>query len=227
MADESSPPTDVVTDEAEHIGAAATTGPVARWAIHRHLYDWVLSLAHTRHATWSLFAISFAESSVFPIPPDVLLAPMCMSHRRRALWFATVTTVASILGALLGYAIGWGAWETTQGFFFNWVPGFTPDKFDTVQAWYDHWGVWVLLIAAFTPIPFKVFTIAGGVFGQMLIPFLLASLVGRAGRFYLVAAAFWWIGPKAAPLIDRYFNWLCLLFVLLLVGGFVLLKFLH
>lgn len=207
--------------------AAAPVGPVSRWALHRRLYDWVLSFAHHRHATTALFTISFAESSIFPIPPDVLLGPLCLGHRRRALWFAAVTTLGSVLGGLLGYLIGWGAWEVTRDFWYAWVPGFTPAEFETVQQWYAQWGVWILFAAAFTPVPFKVFTIAGGVMGQMLLPFLLASAVGRGLRFFLVAGLFWWIGPRALPFIDRYFNLLCILFVILLVGGFAALKLLH
>ena len=205
----------------------AGTSPTPRWALHRRLYDWVLSFAHRRHATTALFVLSFTESSFFPIPPDVLLGPLCLGHRRRALWFATVTTVASVLGALLGYAIGWGAWEALQEPVFRFIPGFSREKFDVVERWYGHWGVWVLFAAAFTPIPFKVFTIAGGVLHQPLLLFVLVATVGRAMRFYLVAAVFWLIGPRALPFIDRYFNLLCILFMALLAGGFLVLRLFH
>jgi membrane protein YqaA with SNARE-associated domain len=214
-------------DDVVHRAAEAAVGPVSRWAIHRRLYDWVLSLANTKHATWSLFALSFAESSFFPIPPDVLLGPLCLGKRERSLWFAVVTTVASVLGAILGYAIGHYAWEAVQGWMFGYVPGFSQDKFDTVQAWYDAWGVWILFVAAFTPIPFKVFTIAGGVFAQPLLPFIAVSAVGRGARFFLVAGIFWWVGPKAIPFIDKYFNLLCVVFVVLLIGGVMILKLMH
>ncbi|MFP4144623.1 MAG: YqaA family protein [Phycisphaeraceae bacterium] len=200
---------------------------VPRWAIHRRLYDWVLSFAQTRHATPALAAISFAESSFFPIPPDVLLGPLCLGHRRKAWWFAAVTTVASVAGAILGYLIGWGLWEVSKGFLYDWIPGFTPENFATVEAWYAQWGVWVLFGAAFTPLPFKVFTIAGGVLDQPFALFVLVSIVGRGMRFFLVAAIFNWLGARAMPFIDRWFNWLSLLFVVLLVGGFLALKLLH
>lgn len=206
---------------------AAETVPVPKWAIHRRMYDWVLSWAHRPHATWALAVMSFAESSFFPIPPDVLLAPMCMESKRRAWWFAFVTTVASVAGAVLGYYIGYGLWETTAQIWYDYIPGFNEDKFNKVQGLYDEWGVLVLFVAAFTPIPFKVFTIAGGVFHQPLIPFLLVSLVGRGLRFFLVAALFYWIGPKAKPFIDKWFNLLCVLFVVLLVGGFAAFKLMH
>jgi len=214
---------DPVTSQ-ERQAAEAPVGPVSRWAIHRRLYDWVLSLAHTKHATWSLAAIAFAESSFFPIPPDVLLAPLCLGKRAKAMWFATVTTISSVLGAVVGYAIGAFAWDVMQDVMYKYVPGFSEHKFHQVEGWYDQWGVWILFVAAFTPIPYKVFTIAGGVFGQALLPFLLVSLVGRGLRFFAVAALFWWIGPKAMPLIDKYFNLLCFLFAILLVGGFVIIK---
>ncbi len=183
-----------------------------------------MSFAHHKHATPALFVLSFAESSFFPIPPDVLLGPMCLGNRRRAVWFATVTTIASVLGAALGYAIGWGAWEAVDQFMYSYVPGFTPEHFQKVEAWYEQWGVWVLFAAAFTPIPFKVFTIAGGVFEQPLALFMIVSLVGRGLRFYLVAGLFAWMGHKATPFIDRYFNWLCVAFVILLIGGFAVIK---
>lgn len=207
--------------------AASGAGPVSRWAIHRRLYDWVLSLAHKKHATGALFLLSFAESSFFPIPPDVLLAPLCLGRRNRAMWFASVTTLASVVGALLGYAIGFGAWEVMADIMFRYVPGFTEEQFQKVGSWYDQWGVWVLFVAAFTPVPFKVFTIAGGVFHQPLWPFLGVSIIGRGLRFFLVAGLFWWVGPKATPWIDKYFNWLCLTFVVLLLGGFAMIKLLH
>ncbi len=213
--------------EAERDAAAAGVGPVSRWAIHRRLYDWVLSFAHKRYATSALFTLSFAESSFFPIPPDVLLMPMCLGHRKRSMWFATVTTVASVLGAYLGYIIGIGAIEVAL-----WIPGiemgqsaadkgtilWLQDKFNTNGELY-------VFIAALTPIPFKLLTITAGFAEMNLLTFTAACLIGRAARFYAVAGIVWWIGPKAVPLIDKYFNWLCAAFVVLLVGGFVFFKY--
>ena len=206
---------------------AAGGAPVWRWALHRRLYNWVLSFSHHRHSTLALFALSFAESSFFPIPPDVLLGPLCLGNRRKSMWFAAVTTVASVLGALLGYAIGHFAWGATAPFWYRYIPGFTPELFERVHGLYNQYGVLVLFAAAFSPIPFKVFTIAGGVFAQPLLPFVLVSLVGRALRFFLVAAIFHWVGPRALPFIDRYFNLLCIVFTLLLVGGVVAIKMLN
>ncbi|MBI1337799.1 MAG: DedA family protein [Phycisphaera sp.] len=207
--------------------AEAPVGPVSRWAIHRRLYDWVLSFAHHKHSTTALALLAFAESSFFPIPPDVLLGPLCLGKRKRAMWFAMVTTVASVAGALVGYAIGHYGWEALREVMFTYVPGFSAEKFETVKGLYDRWGVWVLFAAAFTPIPFKVFTIAGGVFDQPLGLFVVVSIVGRGLRFFMVAGLFYWVGPKALPFIDKYFNWLCVAFVVLLIAGFAVVRLLH
>ena len=206
----------------ETAAAESTVGPVSRWAIHRHLYDWVLSFAHHRHATSALFGLSFAESSFFPIPPDVLLAPLCLGHRKKAIWFATVTTVASVLGAFLGYAIGYGLIELALM-----IPGITQEKIDWLAGEFDLRGQWYVFIAALTPIPFKLLTVTAGFAEMNLGIFTVACVIGRAARFYAVAGLFWWVGPKAMPLIDKYFNLLCVLFIILLIGGFAVLKLLH
>ena len=212
--------------ETERDAAAATT-VVSRWAIHRRMYDWVLGFAHHRHSTAALATLSFAESSFFPIPPDVLLMPLCLGNRRRAFWFATVCTVASVLGGLAGYAIGWGLWEATSSFFYNYVPGFTEDKFQHVGGLYERYNFWVVFIAAFTPIPYKVITIAGGVFHINLPMFIVASIVGRGLRFFLVAGLMWKFGQPIVTFIDKYFNLLSIVFTLLLIGGFAVMKLLH
>lgn len=204
---------------------AAPSRPVPRWAIHRRLYDWVLSLAHHKHGTWALFLLSFAESSFFPVPPDVLQIALTLEKRERAWYFATVSTIASVLGGLLGYLIGWGFWEATQDLFYRYVPGFTPQVYDKVHGLYEQWNFWIVFAAAFTPIPYKVFTIAGGVFGVFLPMFVVASFVGRGARFFIVAALLWKFGPPVKGFIDRWFNLLCIVFTVLVVGGFAVLKF--
>ena len=208
------------------VGGGPDKAVVSRWAIHRRLYDWVLSFAHHKHSTTALFILAFAESSCFPVPPDVLLGPLCLGHRKKSLWFAIVCTVGSVTGAMLGYLIGWGLWDVLSQILYDYVPGFSEDKFDKVMVWYDDYGLWVLFLAAFTPIPFKVFTIAGGVFGQLFLPFIVVSAIGRGLRFFLVAGAFWLIGPSAQPFIDRHFNKLCVVFGLLLVGGVLVIHYL-
>jgi len=207
---------------------AAAEAPVvvSRWAIHRRLYDWVLSFAHHKHSTSALFLMSFAESSFFPVPPDVLLLPLCLERQRRAFWYATVCTVASVLGGMLGYLIGWGIWEAVSELFFRFVPGFTREGFERVQGLYRDWDFWVVFIAGFTPIPYKIFTIAAGVF-QISVPmFIIASVISRAARFFLLATLAWKFGRPIVAFIDRYFNLLSIAFVILLIGGFVILKLL-
>ncbi len=211
----------------EAVEALELKPPVSRWALHRRLYNWTLRLSESKHATGALFGISFAESSFFPIPPDVLLAPLCLGNRSKAFWFATVTTIASVLGAVAGYLIGMYAWGATADFWYSNIPGFSQEKFAKVEGWYDTYGVWILFIAAFTPVPYKIFTIAGGVMGQALLPFVLVSIVGRGARFFLVAGLLWWIGPKAEPFIDKYFNWLCLAVVVLGIAGVAVLQVMH
>ena len=225
------PPPDVTpltapVDDAERDAAAATT-VVSRWAIHRRMYDWVLGFAHHKHSTAALATLSFAESSFFPIPPDVLLMPLCLGNRRKAFWFATVCTIASVLGGIAGYAIGWGLWHLLANFFFTYVPGFTPQQFQRVGGLYEQYNFWVVFIAAFTPIPYKVITIAAGVFSISLPMFIIASVIGRALRFFLVAALMWKFGPPIVKFIDRYFNLLSIVFTLLLIGGFAVLKMMH
>jgi len=166
--------------------------------------------------------LSFVESSFFPVPPDILLGPLCLGNRKKSMWFATITMAGSVLGAFLGYAIGYGALEALVRF----IPGVEIGDANTTGtvAWlkneFEVRGSWYVFVAAITPIPFKLLTITAGFAEMNLLVFTLACLIGRSVRFYVVAGAFWLIGPKAVPLIDKYFNWLCVLFVVLLVGGF-------
>lgn len=197
---------------------------VPGWHLHRRLYDWVLSLAHHRHATTALFVLAFAESSFFPVPPDVLQIALTLERRERAWWFAGVSTLGSVLGGVLGYLIGAGLWHAVGGFFFDHVPGFTHEHFDYVQQQYESHAFVAILAAAFTPIPYKVFTITAGVFGVPWWALIVGSLVGRAGRFYLVALLIWRFGEAAKRFVDRYFNWLTLAFMVLLIGGVYLVQ---
>jgi membrane protein YqaA with SNARE-associated domain len=192
------------------------------WA--RRLYDWVLSFAERPSGEWALFGFAFAESSFFPIPPDPLLIALSLGAPKRALRFALVCSVASVLGAMAGYAIGWGVWEAVSHLFYTWVPGVTPEAFEHVRAIYDRWDFWAIFAAGFTFIPFKVFTISAGVFSISFPIFLLASTLSRSARFFLVAGLIYVYGPSIQGFIDRYFDKLALLFVILLVGGFVAIK---
>ncbi|MAX24485.1 MAG: cytochrome B [Phycisphaeraceae bacterium] len=210
------------TSNTAAVDAPQTAKPVPAWAIHRRLYDWVLSFAHHKHSNTALFVLSFVESSFFPIPPDVLLAPLCMGNRKKSMWFATVCTLGSVLGAFLGYYIGYAMIDLALM-----IPKITQENIDALAKEFDVRGSWYVFIAALTPIPFKLLTITAGFAKMNLLIFTLACIIGRAGRFYFVAGLFWLIGPKAGPLIDRYFNILCIIFTLLLIGGFALLKWMH
>lgn len=212
--------------EQERDAAAATT-VVSKWAIHRRMYDWVLSFAHHKHSTLALFTLSFAESSFFPVPPDVLLGPLCLGNRRKAFWFAAVCTFASVIGGIAGYLIGWGLWEAIDSIIYQFVPGFTPEQFQRVSNLYGQYDIWIVFIAAFTPIPYKVITIAAGVCLINMPMFILASLIGRGLRFFMVAGLMWKFGPPIVKLIDKYFNLVCVIFTILLIAGIYALKFIH
>lgn len=202
---------------------------VPRWHLHRRLYDWVIGLAERRHASWWLGGLSFAESSFFPVPPDVLLIPLVMGSRRRWLQFATVCSVASVAGAILGYLIGWLAWDQLHSLFYR-IPGVTEQGVESVRELYERWNFWVVFTAGFTPIPFKLITITAGLFFRgdplMFAVFLVAAAISRSARFFLVAGLIFLFGEPIKRWIDKYFNWACLLFTILLIGGFVVIKYL-
>ncbi len=193
----------------------------------RRIYDWTLSLAEKKLAGLWLGLLSFAEASFFPIPPDVLLIPLCLGRLRKAFRFALICSVASVLGGLAGYAMGAFAWDGLSLWFFQYVPGFTEEKFARIQEWYAEWGWPLVFLAGFSPIPYKIFTIASGVLGMALLPFILASAVSRSARFFLVAALVAKFGEPMKEKIDKHFNLLALVFGLLLVGGFLALKLLR
>ena len=178
------------------------------------LYIRVMRAAEHRHAPTILSALSFAESSFFPIPPDVMLAPMALRLPNRAFWFAFLTTIFSTLGGLAGYMIGYFAfdiiadWLQTTAYWQSYIQA---------KEWFTQWGVWIIFIAGFSPIPYKLFTITGGVMAQPLLPFLLASFIGRGARFYLVAGLLKYMGPRFEPIMIKYIEWLGWLFVLLLI----------
>lgn len=190
-------------------------------AMLRKLYDKTLALSGHRNAVWGLAGLSFIESSVFPIPPDVMLIPMALADRARAFFHAAICTLASAFGALLGYVIGAFFWEVLGEPIIALYGGAA--AFDQFTAFYDEWGVLIVLAAAISFLPFKVATIASGVAGLAIVPFFVASLVGRGIRFFAVAGLVYWAGPQVKLFIDRYFGWLSAAFVVLLAGGFILL----
>jgi membrane protein YqaA with SNARE-associated domain len=165
------------------------------------------------------------ESSVFPIPPDPLLMALCLGAPSRSLKFAAVATVASVAGGVIGYGIGEVLWLGVSDFFFTYVPGITPEAFAGVQNLYLRWDFWAVFVAGLTPIPYKVFTISAGVFSINFPIFVLASVLSRGLRFFLVAGLVYRFGPSISSFIDRYFNRLTWIFGLLLIIGFVLIEF--
>ncbi|MBC8337481.1 MAG: DedA family protein [Alphaproteobacteria bacterium] len=190
----------------------------------RRLYTWTMNLAGHRHATPSLAAVSFIESSVFPIPPDVLLIPMVLADRTKAFRIAFVCTVASVLGGMLGYAIGLFLFEEVGRPMLEFY-GYAP-KFAEFQAKYNDWGAWAVFFAGVTPFPYKVITILSGVTALDLFVFTVASVAARGLRFYLVAGLLWKFGEPIRVFIEKYLGLLFTLFCILLIGGFAAIKFL-
>lgn len=197
------------------------TSPLPKPGWVRRLYDWVLHWADTPHGERALFGLSFAESSFFPIPPDPLLMALCLGAPKKSLRFALVTTVASVVGGLAGYAIGAGAWTVLADWFFTWVPGVSPESFADIRDLYDRYDFWAVFLAGLTPIPYKVFTLSSGVFGINLGIFVVASAASRGLRFFAVAGLIYRYGPPVSRFIDRYFNVLTWVFALLVVLGFL------
>ena len=188
----------------------------------RRLYDWVLGWAHTPWGVPALVVLCFAEASFFPIPPDPLLMALCLGAPRHSLRFAAWGTAASVTGGVVGYLLGWGAWSLLGDFFLTWVPGVTPEAFSTVRGLYERWDFWAVFLAGLTPIPYKVFTLSAGMFAIQFPIFLVASILSRGLRFFLVAGLIWKFGAPVNQLIDRYFNVLTIAFGILLVLGFVI-----
>ena len=191
----------------------------------RKLYNWVLHWAETPYGPLALFILALAESSFFPIPPDPLLIALCLGAVKKSWRFAFYTSIASVIGGMVGYLIGLGIWGLVDSFFFKYVPGFTESLFDGVMANFNKYGFLYVFAAGFTPIPYKVFTIASGVFKLNFFLFLIASTLSRSLRFFVVAALFRKFGPRIKSFIDKYFTLLAVLFFILLIGGFFLVKF--
>ncbi|MCO4748253.1 MAG: DedA family protein [Proteobacteria bacterium] len=191
----------------------------------RRLYAWVLSWADTPYGPLALFALSFAESSFFPIPPDPLLMALCLGALAHSFRFAAICTVASVLGGVFGYALGYGAYEAVAQPILE-LYG-KVDTFDEVAAKFRAQGDLAVLIAAITPIPYKVVTITAGATQMSLGPFVIASVLGRGLRFFAVAGLLWWKGEPIAAFIEKYFEALALLFGVLIIVGFAAVKWMH
>ncbi len=189
----------------------------------RRLYDWVLHWAQTPYGIWALFLLAFCESSFFPIPPDVLLIALSVAIPKRSLRYALVCSAGSILGGCLGYLIGWQFMASIGERIISFY-GLTP-KIEYIQNLYVAYDAWAIGIAGFTPIPYKVFTISAGAFHINFTVFVVASIVSRSARFFLVGGLIYVFGPKIQTFIDRYFDVLAVAFTVLLVAGFVIIKF--
>lgn len=186
----------------------------------RALYDWTLRLAAHRHAIRSLAVISFAESSFFPIPPDVMVVPMVLARRDQAYLIATVCTVSSVLGGMLGYAIGYFLFDSLG----QWLVSVyhMQERMEGLRRLYDHWGAWVILIKGFTPIPFKLVTIASGFFQYDFPIFVVLAAITRGGRFFLIAWLLRRYGASMQAFIEERLTLVGWAFLILLVGGFAL-----
>jgi membrane protein YqaA with SNARE-associated domain len=191
--------------------------------IIKKMYDWVLHWAETPYAVPALFILAFSESSFFPVPPDVLLITLAISLPKKSLKFAAICTVGSVLGGMIGYAIGHYGYETIGKPIVDFYHG--QKIMDLIKLQYDQHGFIGILIAAITPIPYKVFTIASGVFKFDFTLFVTASVIGRSTRFFVVAGLIWKFGPAIRDFIDKYFNILSMVFMILLIGGFILIKY--
>ena len=187
----------------------------------RRLYDWVEHFAETPYGSWALFLLAFAESTFFPVPPDVLLIALAVSIPSRAFRYALICSAGSVLGGVVGYVIGYRFMEVIGFGILNFYG--LAEKYQKVAELYNRYNVWVVGIAGFTPIPYKVFTISAGAFNINFSLFLLASLVSRSARFFLVSGLIYIFGKEIRAFIERYFNILAVIFVLLLVAGFILL----
>jgi membrane protein YqaA with SNARE-associated domain len=191
----------------------------------KRLYRWVLHWADTPYGTPALAGIAFAESSFFPIPPDVLQIALSVGRPRRSFFYAAVSACASVVGGILGWTIGAFLWHAVNSWMFQ-IPGFTHEAFDHVQQLYVGNAFLAILTAAFTPIPFKVFTIASGVFGVPLPVLVVASALGRSGRFILVGSCIYVFGPAVRSFLDRYLELVTIALFVLLVGGFYVARYL-
>jgi len=190
----------------------------------KKLYDTVIAWSKHAHAEKYLAILSFAESSFFPIPPDVMLAPMVLADQKKAWRLALLTTIASVLGGMLGYAIGFFAFDMIQ----PWLEGSHYwTKYQMAEQWFESWGFWAIFIAGFSPIPYKVFTIAAGALSMLFLPFILASFVGRGLRFFLVAGLLSWGGEKFEAKLRHYMDIIGWSVVVLIVLAIAVYKFIY
>ena len=190
--------------------------------ILRKLYDWTLKRASQKSASWFLGIISFAESSFFPIPPDIILIPMVLAKRAKAFFYALICTLSSVTGGIFGYLIGLMLFNSIGVLLINFYH--LDEQVNEFKNYYNSYGAWIVIIAGFTPFPFKVITIASGLFQLNFIIFIICSILSRGARFYLVSALLYFFGENIKIFIDKYFNFLTILFFIFLIGGIFIVK---
>ena len=190
----------------------------------KRLYNWTLDKANHKNAKWYLSLISFAESSFFPIPPDILLIPMALASKTKAIFYAFICTFSSVLGGIMGYAIGYYFYNTVGIYIIEFYH--LENSFSIFENYYNEFGMLIVLGAGITPFPYKFITIASGVFGLNIFLFIFVSIIGRGFRFYLIAILLYFFGEKIKLIIDRYFNVLTIVFFILLVGSVFIIRFL-
>ena len=188
----------------------------------RRLYDWVLHWAETPYGAPALFLLAVVESSIFPVPPDVLLLALCIAVPLKSYHFALLAATGSVLGGIFGYGIGLGLWEILAPSFFQYIPGFTQEVFQKVQGYFSAYDFWTVFVAGFTPIPYKVITIGAGVFQINFPIFVLASAISRGLRFFMVAWLIRRYGLAMRQFVEKYFNLLTWLLLVLLAGGYLI-----
>ena len=189
----------------------------------RRLYDWMMRMAVHPNAPRALFGVAFVESSIFPIPPDLMLVPMILAERSKAWRYASICLIGSVLGGLLGYAIGYFLFASIGKPILG-IYGLT-EKYAQARTWLADWGPWILIAKGLTPFPYKVLTITAGVFKMDLVSFILASIVARAMRFYLVAGLLYWFGDPIRAFVERRLGLVTTAFLVLLVGGLLAVRF--
>ena len=189
----------------------------------RGIYDWTLRMAAHKRAEWALAGVSFVESSIFPIPPDVLLMPMVLADRSKAWRYATIATIASVIGGFLGYAIGYFLFEAVGKAILEFYH--VMDKYDALKHSFDEWGAWIIIAKGWTPIPYKFLTITSGALQFDLLAFTIASVISRGMRFFLVAGLLWAFGPPIRAFVEKRLGLVTTLFVVILIGGFVAIKY--
>lgn len=197
----------------------------------KNIYDWVISLSNSKNAKISLGFISYCEAIFFPIPPDVLFIPLCLGKKKNILSFFIICSFCSILGGITGYLIGYSIWwDDFKQFsiiaeaFFLYIPGFSESGFYSLKSQYDLYGFWIIFTAGFTPIPYKIFTISAGAFSISLPIFIIASGISRSLRFLILAILLYKFGENIRDFIERYFNLLAVIFTLILLVGFLLIR---